>query len=44
MPGKKKPIKLAGEIAWKGLQGIGVKFLNLSANQKAEIRAYIDKR
>lgn len=44
LPGQKKPIKLVGKIAWKGLQGIGVKFVKLTTDQKMIIRAYINKR
>jgi Tfp pilus assembly protein PilZ len=44
LPDQKKPIKLAGKIAWKGLQGIGVKFETLTTHQEAKIRVYIDKR
>jgi uncharacterized protein (TIGR02266 family) len=42
LPGQKKPIKLAGKIAWKGLQGIGVKFVKLPTDQETKIRTYID--
>ena len=44
LPGHKDQIKLAGKIAWKGLQGIGVKFVNLTGNQEKRVRAFINKR
>ena len=44
LPGQKDPMKLAGKIAWKGLQGIGVKFANLTDNHKKIIRDFINKR
>lgn len=44
LPGQKEPIKLMGKIAWKGLQGIGVKFVKLADNHKKIIRAFINKR
>jgi Tfp pilus assembly protein PilZ len=44
LPGQEAMIKMAGKIAWKGLQGIGVKFIKLTADQENKIRAFINKR
>lgn len=44
LPGQDTMIKLPGKIAWKGLQGIGVKFLKLPPDHEKRIRAFIDKR
>jgi len=44
LPGQNTMIKLPGKIAWKGLQGIGVKFTKLTAGQEKRIRTFINKR
>ena len=44
LPGQKMMVKMPRKIAWKGLQGIGVKFIKLTADQEKRIRAFINKR
>jgi Tfp pilus assembly protein PilZ len=44
LPGQETRLKIAGKIAWKGLQGIGVKFIKLTADQDKRIRAFVNKR
>ena len=44
LPGQDTMIKLPGKIAWKGLQGLGVKFLKLTPDHEKQIRAFINKR
>ena len=44
LPGQEAMMKMAGKIAWKGLQGIGVKFGELTADQEKRITTFINKR
>ena len=44
LPGQNKLMKVPGKIAWKGLQGIGVKFVKLTPDQEKRIRVFINKR
>ena len=43
LPGLPGPLNITGEILWKGMLGMGVKFNNLSDEQKAAISAYIEE-
>ena len=44
LPGRETMMKTPGKIAWKGLQGIGVKFIKLTADQEKRIKTFINKR
>jgi Tfp pilus assembly protein PilZ len=44
LPGNKNSLRLSGEIAWSGFQGFGVKFGNLSTQQRDIIKSFVDGR
>ncbi|MGD8762028.1 MAG: PilZ domain-containing protein [Desulfobacteraceae bacterium] len=44
MPRQQHPLRLNGVIAWKGLQGIGVKFNRLNDNQEKIISDFVNQR
>jgi Tfp pilus assembly protein PilZ len=44
LPGHSDFLQLSGEIAWSGFQGFGIKFRNLSAQQRNLIKSFVDGR
>jgi Tfp pilus assembly protein PilZ len=43
LPDRPGQLNITGEILWKGMLGMGVKFNNLTDEQKAAISAYIEE-
>ena len=43
LPSLPEPLNITGEILWKGMLGMGVKFNNLSDEQKKAISDYIEE-
>ncbi|MEE4262273.1 MAG: PilZ domain-containing protein [Desulfobacteraceae bacterium] len=43
LPNLPQPLNISGEILWKGMLGMGVKFYDLSDEQIAAISAYIEE-
>jgi Tfp pilus assembly protein PilZ len=41
LPGHRQPLKIEGKIVWRGLQGIGVKFINLTHRQEDSIESFV---
>ena len=43
LPSAPQPLNISGEILWKGMLGMGVKFNGLSDDQIAAITAFIEE-
>jgi len=43
LPNPPGQLKISGEILWKGMLGMGVKFIDLSDDQEAAITAFIEE-